>query len=47
MKIQIFAGNVETEEEIDVEVREEEPPFLKGSDFGYIGFKSCKSCQDS
>lgn len=25
-----FAGNVETEEEIDVEVREEEPPFLKG-----------------
>ncbi|KAL7312557.1 DEAH-box ATP-dependent RNA helicase prp22 [Mucor circinelloides] len=25
-----FLGNVETEEEIDVEVREEEPPFLKG-----------------
>jgi ATP-dependent RNA helicase DHX8/PRP22 len=25
-----FSGNVETEEEIDVEVREEEPPFLKG-----------------
>jgi ATP-dependent RNA helicase DHX8/PRP22 len=25
-----FDGNVETEEEIDVEVREEEPPFLKG-----------------
>lgn len=25
-----FHGNVETEEEIDVEVREEEPPFLKG-----------------
>ncbi|KAI7862804.1 hypothetical protein BDF14DRAFT_1469069 [Spinellus fusiger] len=25
-----FNGNVETEEEIDVEVREEEPPFLKG-----------------
>ncbi|RCH94132.1 DEAH-box ATP-dependent RNA helicase prp22 [Rhizopus stolonifer] len=25
-----FAGNVEAEEEIDVEVREEEPPFLKG-----------------
>ncbi|KAI9015874.1 hypothetical protein CLU79DRAFT_336319 [Phycomyces nitens] len=25
-----FNGNIETEEEIDVEVREEEPPFLKG-----------------
>jgi ATP-dependent RNA helicase DHX8/PRP22 len=25
-----FDGNVETEEEIDVEVRDEEPPFLKG-----------------